>query len=129
VPLAVEGLAQLNAALALAEREVRLGVRKELRDTVEPVRRTAETLTAGQIRNMPKSPKWSRMRTGVTRTSVYVAPRQRGLGRGDSPAKRPNLAALIRTRAFDPAETQGAPLVRRNMEEMLDRVAAEFNRG
>lgn len=125
----VENLRGLQTLFAKADKQVRLGERKAMRDVAEPVRRDVETLTETSIRNMPRSPKWSRMRTGVTRTSVYVAPRQRGIGRGDHPAKRPNLAVLIRTRAMDPAEEKNAPLVRRTFEEMLDLVAAGFNRG
>lgn len=126
--LEVKNMRQMQAALAKADKNVRLGVRKAMRDVAEPVRRDVEQLTGSEIRGMPKSPKWARMRTGVTRTRVYVAPRQRGVGRGD-PANRPNLAKLIRIRAMDPAEEKNVPVVRRNFEQMLDHLAGDFNRG
>lgn len=126
--LEVKNLRQLQAGLAKADKNVRLGVRKAMREVAEPVRRDVEQLTDASIRGMPGSPKWSRMRTGVTRTRVYVAPRMRGVGRG-SPAARPNLAKLIRIRAMDPAEDKNVPVVRRNFEAMLDRLAGDFNRG
>jgi hypothetical protein len=129
MPLEVEGLEQLQKLFAKADRDVRLAERKAMRDVAEPVRRDVETLTYGQIRNMPRSPKWSAMRTGVTQKLVYVAPRQRGLGRGDHPAKRPNLAVLIRTRAMDPAEQKNMPVVRARFEQLLDQIAAGFNQG
>jgi len=128
-PLEVENLRELQRLFAKADKDVRLGERKAMRDVAEPVRRDVETLTETRIRRMPRSPKWSRMRTGVTQNLVYVAPRQRGIGRGDHPAKRPNLAVLIRTRAMDPAEAKNAPIVRARFEQLLDRIAAGFNRG
>lgn len=128
--LVVDGLADLQRALATAEKNVRLGVRNELRQVAEPIRRTAEVRSATEIRRMPWSPQWARMRTGVTRQSVYIAPRQRSRRRrGDDPFRRPNLARLMLSRAMEPALTQHAPMVEREFEQMLDRVADKFNRG
>jgi hypothetical protein len=126
--LEVKGLRQLQTAFAHADKQIRLGERQAMRDVAEPIRRDVEALTSERIRNMARSPKWSGTRTGVTRRAVYVAPRQRGVGRGQ-PASRPNLAVLIRTRAMDPAEEKNTPVVRARFEQLLDRMAAYFNRG
>lgn len=67
------------------------------------------------------------MRVGVTRTLVYVAPKQRGARFG--PRKRPNLAGLLATRAMEPALDINRPLVERQLEGLLDTVADKFNRG
>lgn len=133
MPLAVKGMRELQTALAVADKQVRLGVHKVEREVAEPVRRDVEALTDTRIRNMQPNRRdpgrsWMLMRTGVTRTRVYVAPKQRSVGRGN-PAARRNLATLIRVRAMDPAEDRNRDLVRRNFEQMLDTMATRFNRG
>lgn len=127
MPLLVRGMADLQRALKVADRNVRLGVRREMRETAEPVRRDAESLAGVRIRNI--GDRWDRMRVGVTQRSVYVAPRQRAVRRGDHPAKRPNLAPLLMGRAMQPALEQNAPQVRQAFDEMLGTMAAKFNRG
>ena len=76
---------------------------------------------------MSRSPQWAETRTGVTQKLVYVAPRQRGIKRGDAPAKRPKLAPLMLARSFDPALAHHGPQVRHDFERMLDTVARRFN--
>lgn len=124
----VRGFTDLQRALKNADRDVRLGVKREMRDAAEPVKRDAETLTATRIRRMSRSPQWSRMRVGVTQRVVYVAPKQRGLGRGDHPAKRPKLSGLMLTRAMEPALRQNESQIRRDFEQMLNDMARRFNR-
>lgn len=124
-PVRVRGLRELNNALARADRDVRNGVRKTLRDVAEPVRADAERLAASEIRNIDGGDPWSRMRTGVTKTLVYVAPKQRST-RG--PKKRKNLANLLQTRSLDPALERNEDNVNRGFEQMLDTVADRFNR-
>lgn len=123
--VAVKGLRDLNRALAKADKQTRLGVRKELRDTAEPVRREAEHLADARIRNI--GPRWGRMRVGVTRSSVYIAPRTRAVGRGQR--RRPNLAGLLMERAMEAALERNRSHVEWSLEQMLDRVADRFNRG
>ena len=127
-PIALRGQRELLAALAKADRETRLGVRRELRGVAEPVRREAQTLALSEISGMAKSPKWAGMRTGVTRKLVYVAPRQRGV-RGRGPGRRPNLADLLMVRAMEPALQHNERRTEAALEEMLDRVADDFNKG
>lgn len=108
--LRVEGLADLNRAFALADAKLRREFRDELRDVAEPVRADAELLATATITRIGVP--WSRMRVGITRHTVYVAPRQRGsrqFGR-----KRRNLAPLLMDKAMLPA-------LQRNEERILER--------
>jgi hypothetical protein len=124
----VRGLRELQAAFAHADRESRLGLRHALRDVAEPVRSEAETLATSSIKRL--GPKWGKMRVGITRTLVYVAPRQRGVKtRGPDPRRRPNLATLLMDRAMEPALEHHEPELEQAVELMLDEVADGFNHG
>jgi hypothetical protein len=130
MPIVLRGQHELLASLTHADRALRLGVRRGLRQAAEPVQRSAEELALEKIRRMPRSPKWARMRVGVTRDFVYVAPRQRGAkGRGHQSARRPNLADLLMDRAMQPALDQHIDEVEARLEELLDRISDEFNHG
>jgi hypothetical protein len=120
----VRGLRELQAALAKADRETRLGVRGELRQVAEPVRLGAEELAASSIRRI--GPRWSKMRVGITRSLVYVAPRERGTRRRQ-PSSRPNFGTLLMDRAMQPALDQHASEIEVRFENMLDTVANDFN--
>jgi hypothetical protein len=124
----VSGLNDLQAAFKDADRQLRLGIRSELRHIAEPVARGAEQLALTSIRDMPRSPQWSKMRVGVTRNLVYVAPRQKGT-RGRGSRRRPNLADLLMGRAMEPALERNTPGIERHFDELLDQVADGFNRG
>lgn len=123
--LVVENLANLQRALAKADKGVRLGLRKGLREVAEPVRRDAEALAAGSIPRI--GAKWPRMRVGVTRNLIYVAPRQRGTK--EKSRKRPNLAGLLLDRAMDPALERNKGRIEGDVEALLDKVATGFNVG
>lgn len=125
MPIAVTGLRELNAAFARSDKESRLGVRRVQRDLAEPVKLGAETLAVVRIRNIGM--RWSRMRIGLTRTLIYVAPRQRGIRNG--PRHRPNLAPLLMDRAMEPALEARRPQLEADTERMLERIADEFNKG
>jgi hypothetical protein len=128
MPIVLRGQHELLASLTHADRALRLGVRRGLRQAAEPVQRGAEQLALTGIGNMARSPKWSRMRVGVTRNVVYVAPRQRST-RGRRPSSRPNLADLLMDRAMQPALEQHIDEVEARLEELLDRISDEFNHG
>lgn len=124
----VIGLRELTTAFATIGGQVNTEFRAAERQIAEPVRRDAEALTGSQIRNMHRSPRWMKMRTGITRTLVYVAPRQRGVkGRGRNPRSRPNLADLMMKRAMEPALKRHTAEIERELEQVLDRVARDFN--
>lgn len=125
MPLVVKGMADLQRALKTADRDVRVGIQAEYRRVAEPIRSSAEVLAETRIRNI--GPKWGKTRTGITQKLLYVAPKERGIKRGDNPAKRPRFAKLLMTRAFDPALDQNAQNVRRDFDQMLETVARRFN--
>ena len=122
----VDGLADLNRALRRTDKQIRAGVRKELRGVAEPVRKDAERLAASEIRNIGHD--WSRMRTGITTNLVYVVPRKRGVKRHDDPRKRKNLNPLLMDRAMQPALDKHAHEIEQSFDDMLDRVADNFSR-
>jgi hypothetical protein len=132
VPVVFSGFRELNLAYKGAERDVRLRWRASLRKVAEPVRRDVERLALSSIRRMPGSPKWARMRVGVTQRVVYVAPRQRGT-RGRGPRSRgantgpPSFADLLADRALEPGLERNEEQMFRDVEQLMDRIAADFN--
>lgn len=125
--VSVKGLAELNRALRRTDRDMRLGVRSELREVAEPVRSQAESLAGSEIRRI--GPAWQKMRVGITTNLVYVAPKQRGVrGRGSGGRRRPNLAPLLMDRAMQPALDRNAGQIERDLERTLDKIADTFSR-
>jgi hypothetical protein len=119
---------ELSAAFAQAGRDASAGLRGAEREAAEPVRRDAEQLAQTKIRRIGKD--WWKMRVGVTRTLVYVAPRERGVKtRGADPRRRPAFADLLMGRAMQPALDQNETTVVDTFERLFDRVTADFNRG
>src|SRR4051812_43239552 len=103
MPLAVKGLRELNRAFAAADKETQVVLKKAEAAVAEPVRVEAEQLAVQTISGLRRTrgvPVWSLMRIGVTRTSVYVAPKKR---RGRPNLRRPNLAPLLMGQAMEPA--------------------------
>lgn len=128
MPIYVRGMRELQAAFAKTDRDTRLGVRHLFRDLAEPVRRDAEVNALMQIPRIGN--RWYRMRTGVTRNVVYVAPRQRGVkGRPDDPRRRPKFADLLMGRAMEPALEAHETEIEGATEHLLDRICDDFNRG
>ena len=111
----VKGFREMRRNLRSADKDLDKGLRKSLRAAAEPVRRDAESLAESRITNI--GPVWGRMRTGVTQSMVYVAPRQRGR-RGR--LKRPNLAGLLEDRAMQPALDANEDDIEREIGDMLD---------
>ena len=122
--LRVEGLAELQRAFAVADKSLSRELRSSLREVAEPVRADAESLAVASIPRIGVP--WSRMRVGVTRRTVYVAPKERGTR--FAPRKRRNLAGLLMGRSMLPALRRNEPQIERRMEEMLDTVGREWER-
>jgi hypothetical protein len=120
----VEGLRDLQRAFRLADRKQEADLKSTLRRVAEPVRAEAELLAASGIPRIGLA--WSRMRVGVTQTSVYIAPRQRGSRGGGR--RRPNLAGLLLARSMVPAITRNQPRVVREVEQMLAEVGRAWER-
>jgi hypothetical protein len=134
VPVAVRGLRDLQAALAKADKETRLGVRAGLRQLAQPVQQGAEQLALANISRI--GPRWSRMRIGVTRNLVYVAPRQKGTrGRGPAGRRRgqgfaqPPFSDILMGRAMEPALAAHAGEIEARLEQLIDHIADDFNHG
>lgn len=93
-PVRVEGLRDLQRAFKVADAKLDRELHTTLLRLAEPVRGDAERFTLGGITRIGIP--WSRMRIGITTSSVYVAPVQRGrLSRRNPNLKRPKLATLI----------------------------------
>lgn len=120
----VEGLRELQRAFARADKTLSHELRDGLKDAAEPVRRAAEGLAVQNIRRIGIP--WSRMRTGVTRKAVYVAPVQRGVKSRGGPRRRANLFDLLLGRSLEPALDQNAALVEARMEHLLGVVAKDW---
>ena len=93
----------------------------------QPVADDAQRLASGSIRNLGDA--WSRMRVGVISRGVYVAPKQRGVGRrGDRSRSRPNLAGRLMDEAMQPALDRNAGETERRFDDALGRVVNNFSR-
>src|SRR5262245_44121547 len=121
--LVVENSRELNQAFKTADANTRKQFRNSQKDMAEPVRATAVRLAQGGIRNI--GPRWAEMRTGVTQTLVYVAPKSRR----KSGSPRPNLAGLLAGQALEPALDQHSVEIERRFGQLMDKVASEFNSG
>lgn len=111
----VQGLRELTRAFSAADKTLAKELRVSLRAAAEPVRADAERLAVETIQRIGVP--WSRMRIGVTTTSVYLAPRQRGAKLPNH--RRPNLAALLLGRSMEPALAQNEPEVVAKIDAML----------
>lgn len=98
----VEGMRELNRALAKIDRDIAKEMRDALKEAGEPARAQAESYAFSRIGNI--GPRWGRMRLGVTTSSVYIAPATRNSG--GSP--RPNLGTMLLDEAMLPAADEHA---------------------
>jgi hypothetical protein len=128
VPIYITGLREISGAYGKLERETRLGMRAKAREIAAPVQHTAEALAQAKITRIGR--RWFKMRIGVTRTLIYVAPRQRGVkGRGPDPRRRgQQFANLLMDKAMEPALEQNEAKIEHAVDELLDHVIADFNR-
>ena len=125
----VEGLRELDRAFEAANRAQQKDLRDSLRRGAEPVRTDAERRAASEITNIDEGDPWQRMRVGVTRTAVYVAPRRRGVkARGDQAKRRPNLADRLMDDAMQPALDENRDEVEREVENVLERMEDVWGR-
>ena len=120
----VQGLRELQRAFKLADVTLERELRTSLRQVAEPVRADAESLATATIPRVGMP--WSRMRVGVTQSSVYVAPRQRGVRGG--PRRRPNFAGLLLERAMMPALARNESRVVAELEQVLGKVGRAWER-
>lgn len=84
----VNGLPQIQRDLAKSGPAVAAAMRAGLRESAEPVSHLAEQLSLSRIRRMRRSPEWAVTRIGVTRSAVYIVPKERGVRPGGNDALR-----------------------------------------
>lgn len=119
----VRGLRELDRSFAKANRDLRNGLREELRVVVEPVRVDAERLAVARISHIgpTRARSWANMRTGITRDAAYVAPKQRGrLSRKNPRLHRPKFSGLLLSRAMEPALQQNEARIIKRLGFLLD---------
>lgn len=121
----LKGYTELQRAFARADPLLKKELNATLRETAAPVRSDAESNARARIRRV--GVKWSRMRVGVTRRAVYVAPRARGI-RGDDKRKRRKFGDLLMDRAMLPALDAHAGNTEASLERMLDDLATDWER-
>jgi hypothetical protein len=119
----VRGLRELSRAFKVADSDIRRDLRAALQSAAEPVRMDAERLAVSEITRIGIP--WSRMRVGVTQSSVYVAPNERGR-RTRGRRRRPNLAPLLLGRAMEPALDRNRARVIREVEDTLADLARRW---
>lgn len=121
----VRNLGRLQALFKAAGPAASKALRADLADIAEPIRADAESLAASRITRIGS--RWARMRTGVTRNAVYVAPRQRGTRRRSDPLSRPGFADLMEERAMTPALDLNKGNIERRVETTFAELAAKWN--
>jgi len=117
MPVAVEGLRELQRALLRVAAESKAGLGRRLQDAAEPVRVDSESNAVSEIRNI--GDRWSQMRLGVIQSGVYVAPAARRAG--GSP--RPNLYGLL-LRSMTEALDSNSERIVEAVDRMLDEISA-----
>lgn len=126
----VIGLAQIQRDLDKSGPAVGAAMREGMRQAAEPVAKLAENLSLAKIKRMRRSPEWAVTRIGVTRSAVYIAPKQRGVKshnpfdprrRGLNIAKG-GLVTLMMGRSFEPALATMEPVVLGRVSRLLGQV-------
>ena len=114
----VHGVDELQRGNDRAVRRLHTQNSSALRELAEPIRSLAQSRALTSIRNMPRSPQWAEMRTGV----APVARGTRGRGRRGRPA----LAGRLLDRAMIPALEQHQAAVVQKYDRMLADVEREW---
>jgi len=120
----VRGLRELSRDFRKMSGELPKELYDSLKQAAEPVRSGAEMKAMGKIRNMPASPRWAEMRTGVSKAQgrVYIVPQARKRGGSG----RANLATLLLERAMEPALEENTDKVIESVDKMLGRFGGDY---
>lgn len=125
--LKVEGLRELQRAFARADKKLAAELRGRLRTAAKPVATTAEGLAESRIRNI--GVRWGRMRVGVTRKLVYVAPKEKGARTvARRQLRRPNLADRLMDEAMSPALDRHQEDIVESGDRLLGEVGRDWER-
>jgi hypothetical protein len=116
----VKGLQELTRDFKKISKDLSKEITKGLTHAAEPVRAGAEPLALGQIRNMPRTPKWAAMKiaTSSAKGTVKMFPAVKRAGGSG----RPNLKGLLLERSMEPALEQNADRVRGNINDLLGNI-------
>jgi hypothetical protein len=120
--IVVSGLADLNRAWSIADKQTQKEFRQALRAAAEPVKLDAERIARLRIRKI--GPDWSRMRVGTTQKSVYVAPKQRSTKVRSR--RRKNLFDLLLDQAMEPALDMNIREVEDKVDEALTTIGRKW---
>lgn len=126
----VANLPEIQRALAKTGPAVEAAMKEGLRDAAEPVAKLAENLSLAKIKRMRRSPQWAVTRIGVTRSAVYIAPKERGVKsrnpfdprRRGLNIKKGGLVTQMMGKSFDPALTTMEPVVLARVNHLLGEV-------
>ena len=126
----VSGLPEINRAFSRIDRGLKGSLNKTLKKVGEPVRHDAQQLAPHVIRNLRAGPgpggsDWSGVRTGLTQSTVYIAPTERGRSRNQK-RKRPNFKDLMLERAYVPALDHNRERVLREFDGLLDGIVTAW---
>lgn len=123
----VRGYREIVKAFDKADRSINQEIQAAFKDVAEPIRAGAEARARASIPHL--GPRWGLMRTGLTRTRVYVAPRERGkASRVNRRLARPNLAGLLLDRAMQPSLDANEGQVSARFDEALARIESIWDR-
>lgn len=125
----VDGLAEVLRAFSRVSKDLAQDLVHELEEAVDPVRKKAEAELVAPptkgLRNLPKTPYYSRMKIAVSRrdASVYIVP----WWRASRARKRPQFADVVQPRIQETVE-QSRYEIETGIERFLDKLSGEFNR-
>ena len=130
-PVIVSGFTELERDLKATSPALLKAMRVGLRQAVEPIKRDAERLSRSEISGMNrarvKPPPWSVQKIGETTREVYMVPNEKGArARTDSKRRRPNFAALMMGRSYDPALEQNRAQVANTVDHVIGTVTRTF---
>jgi hypothetical protein len=130
-PVIVSGFTQLERDLKATSPLMLKAMRTGLTLAMQPIKKDADALARSQISGMKrakqKPPPWSEQRIGQTTKEVYMAPTEKGArARQSSSLRRPNFAALMLGRSYDPALESNRVQVLNTVDNVIGTVTRTF---
>lgn len=124
----LRNFSETSRAFSKAGKDAARMFRKVFREVAEPIQKDAQELAQQEISHIGK--RWWRMRVGVTRKVVYVAPQQRGRMTKTDPKRysRPNIKTLLADKALDPALEKNEPFIEARTLNALDVLADNWEK-
>lgn len=113
----VIGLRDLRRACVVAGNQMHRDMNEALKTSGEPVRQAAEVLAVSNISRIGIP--WSRMRLGIKRDYVYVAPVERGDKSRRGSRRRPNIKTKLLDEAMAPALEQNSARVAKEFQDAV----------